>query len=1075
MQLFSKKKRPVHLGPYPLERLPRRSDMPDLNDIPMMEPIHFQNDKNPDCLSNSMASFITMLDAIRDGAIASKPSEIPSDPGERSRHLKAAGYFFDASQVGICRLPKEALLENPIRNPRLDQLVKDMETAQPKTLASGIDVVVADVKEAARAKSSSMDHHHYAVVFLIEHPRDPDPNEPGSEWIVGTEEHRSAVRAAEAAVILSNYLRIMGFEARGHTVSSSDVNLNVLAVAAGLVEKSIRKGAEKSPNPYVGTRYALAAITTPLELAPDAPLAAQNILSRWHSHGPSWYLGKYSQKNAFNYVPYQNRSFYKGAIPFENIQTRQNPTTFIDEERVARVPKRTDMFARALFGDMGKNMQEAAKNGHYIAKNPMGYCSRRVIAALILLQDGKIAPKISPNAKNPNRNAANVKASLYYFGADAVGLSPCPDWTYYSHDAAGNPLKPYHKNAISILIDQGQETMDGCSGDDWISGAQSMRAYLRTSLIGGIVAEQIRRLGYSARVHSVLDGEVLQPPLLLLSGLGEVSRIGEVILNPYLGPRLKSGVVTTDMPFAYDKPIDFGLQNFCRNCSKCARECPAGAITAGSKVMFNGYEIYKSDSERCTRYRLTNLAGSMCGRCMKTCPWNLEGLFREAPFRWLAMKLPQAARWLAKLDDKVNNGDVNPVKKWWWDIVLEPDGKYVRAGQSNARHLNLDLDLKHEDQTLAVYPAPLVPPPYPFPFVMDREKGIAAYRALLTPEQHKERLALGKVDQLVPQLELPKGPAPVIPVKVSKVVRETAELCQYEFVSLDGNPLPKFEAGAHIDVLVAPEYFRQYSLAGDPADQSKYVIAVLREDQGRGGSKLMHRIFQEGRKVFISRPINHFPLFEDAFRSFFFAGGIGVTPMMAMAHRLHSLGKEFHFYYSAKSRKKAGFLADLDRVPWKKQVQLFFSDENKRADLNALLQNFKPGDHLYTCGPNRYMDAVLETAEKNGWPEESCSREYFSVPEAGDYVNYDFSIRLAKSGKTFKVPADKSATEVLAENGIHVDIKCSEGICGVCALDYLEGEVEHRDFVLAKSERDHKIIICCSRAKKQSGEIIVDL
>ena len=139
-----------------------------------------------------------------------------------------------------------------------------------------------------------------------------------------------------------------------------------------------------------------------------------------------------------------------------------------------------------------------------------------------------------------------------------------------------------------MIVDQGFETMEGASGDDWISVAQSMRAYLRFSLLGGVVAKHLRNLGYGARAHTVMDGEVLQPPLLLLSGLGEVSRIGEVILNPFLGPRLKSGVVTTDLPLAHDKPVDFGLQRFCESCNKCARECPSGAITAGPKLMFNG-------------------------------------------------------------------------------------------------------------------------------------------------------------------------------------------------------------------------------------------------------------------------------------------------------------------------------------------------------------------------------------------------------------------------------------------------------------------------------------------------------
>ena len=196
----------------------------------------------------------------------------------------------------------------------------------------------------------------------------------------------------------------------------------------------------------------------------------------------------------------------------------------------------------------------------------------------------------------------------------------------------------------------------------------------------------------------VMAGEVLQPPLLLLSGLGEVSRIGEVILNPYLGPRLKSGVVTTDMPLAHDKPIDFGMQAFCEARNKCARECPSGAITAGTKLMFDGYEIWKSDSQKCATYRIGTLGGAMCGRCMKTCPWNLEGLFAEKPFRWAAMNISAAAPALAKLDDMVGNGELNPVKKWWWDLELEEDGGYRPTRPPvNARDLQKDLDPKYAD------------------------------------------------------------------------------------------------------------------------------------------------------------------------------------------------------------------------------------------------------------------------------------------------------------------------------------------------------------------------------------------
>ena len=153
------------------------------------------------------------------------------------------------------------------------------------------------------------------------------------------------------------------------------------------------------------------------------------------------------------------------------------------------------------------------------------------------------------------------------------------------------------------------------------------------------------------------------------------------------------------MPLVHDLPIDFGLQNFCNNCNKCARECPSGAISAGKKVMFNGYEVWKPDSQKCTTYRITNAAGSMCGRCMKTCPWNLEGLFTEAPFRWLASNVPGAAQSLAKLDDKVGHGTINPVKKWWWDLEKIDEGPYLKTKNGvNVRELQPDLILKAEDQ-----------------------------------------------------------------------------------------------------------------------------------------------------------------------------------------------------------------------------------------------------------------------------------------------------------------------------------------------------------------------------------------
>ena len=1066
MRFFSTKDRPFHMGPYPLERLKRRASMPDLSVVPHSRPLDFRDLQTPHSLVNAMGEYQAMMDAIREGVVNPTPATAPHDVQERANHMKAFGYFQDTSMIGICELPESALLAKPTRNADIDRLANDIRTKQTKTLASGIDQIMAALKESIEAPLGPIDEHTHAIVLLVEHHREPKAHEPGSEWIIGMQDHRAALRATETAVILAEYLHLLGFSARAHTATSSDVDLNQLAVASGLA--SVEKGRLFAP--YIGEGFGLAVVTTDFGMAVDAPLAS------WadQPNSPAWWVGKGTSKSALNRDPYAKRRYVDGAHPFEKLKRVDTPTTYIDEERVARVPKRADMFARAQFGDLGKKQQEAASGGWYVRKSAHSFSQRRVLAAFVLLQDGE-SIEVVHKQTDAQCNAENVKATSYFLGVDAVGISRCPDWTWYSHDATGAPIDPPHNNAISMIIDQGYETMEGASGDDWIAVSQSMRAYLRFSLLGGIIAKQIRNLGYKAKAHSVMDGEVLQPPLLLLSGLGEVSRIGEVILNPLLGPRLKSGAVTTDMPLVHDKPIDFGLQNFCESCNKCARECPSGAITAGPKRMFNGYEIWKSDSVKCTTYRITTEGGAMCGRCMKTCPWNLEGIFKEKPFRWAAMNMPKAAPILAKLDDTLGNGGVNDAKKWWWDLELKEDGGYKEpAAPINRRDIDPDLDLKFADQTLAVYPANLAPWPYPYPFPMDREAGIKAYQDMISADEYKARLARGDTESLTH--ERPDfTDAPVIMARVSKAEAMTADVTKYEFTAWDGSALPTWTAGGHLDIVVTPDFLRQYSMSGDPADTTKYQIGVLREDEGRGGSLMMHKIFNKGRRVFISKPINHFELVEEASKTFLMGGGIGITPMIAFAHRLYALGHPFELHYSASKQDGAGYVDDLKAMPWAKHVRFHFSDQNTRADLDKILKGYKDGWHVYTCGPDRYMDGVVQAAARQGFPEEARHLEYFSVPEQPDYVNHGFTVTLAKSGKELAVNADETLADVLNANGIPIDVKCSDGICGVCKCGLLEGDVEHRDYVLSNSQRESEIITCQSRAADADGHIVINL
>jgi ferredoxin-NADP reductase len=240
----------------------------------------------------------------------------------------------------------------------------------------------------------------------------------------------------------------------------------------------------------------------------------------------------------------------------------------------------------------------------------------------------------------------------------------------------------------------------------------------------------------------------------------------------------------------------------------------------------------------------------------------------------------------------------------------------------------------------------------------------------------------------------------------------------------------------------------------------------------------MHRAFREGRRVFVSKPRNLFPLHEDARASWLFAGGIGVTPMIAMAHRLHALGRRFELHYSVASRRGAGFLDELARVPWRDRVHLHVKDEGTRADLGAVVPAYEDGMQLYACGPVRYMDGVFAAAAARGWPEEALQREFFTVADDAAWVNRPFVLRLARSGRTLPVPADRAATDVLAEAGVAVDVKCSDGLCGVCATRYdaaASDEIEHRDFVLSRREREHKVILCRSRAKAEGGTIVLDL
>ncbi len=297
---------------------------------------------------------------------------------------------------------------------------------------------------------------------------------------------------------------------------------------------------------------------------------------------------------------------------------------------------------------------------------------------------------------------------------------------------------------------------------------------------------------------------------------------------------------------------------------------------------------------------------------------------------------------------------------------------------------------------------------------------------------------------------------------------------KYRLVAADAADLPVWTAGAHLDIVVAPEFLRQYSLCGDPADRSCYEIAVLIEPEGRGGSKLMHRIFEQGRRVFVSKPINHFGLETQSNLSLLFGGGIGVTPMIAFAHELDHAGRDFKMMYSASRLDSAAFDGDFAAQPWAAKTSKHYSDQGSRLDIAVAVPPYAPGVHIYVCGPDAYMSAILGHARAIGYPDAALHAEFFAVPDMLDWVNLPFEIERS-NGQKLAMNADQSASDALIAAGIPVDVKCSDGLCGVCKCTVIAGEVEHRDFVLSAAQRETTIILCQSRALQENGVLILDI
>jgi ferredoxin-NADP reductase len=288
----------------------------------------------------------------------------------------------------------------------------------------------------------------------------------------------------------------------------------------------------------------------------------------------------------------------------------------------------------------------------------------------------------------------------------------------------------------------------------------------------------------------------------------------------------------------------------------------------------------------------------------------------------------------------------------------------------------------------------------------------------------------------------------------------------------DATALPAWSPGAHIDIVLGEDLTRQYSLCGDTSDDTTWQIGVLAAPDSRGGSVRVHEL-RTGDTVRVRGPRNHFPLVGAASYQFI-AGGIGITPILAMIAEAEAAGASWNLLYGGRQRASMAFLGELERYG-QDRVTITPQDERGHLNLAECLGTPRPGTLVYCCGPEGLLTAVEEACA--AWPAGSLHIERFApkaVPADGGSAGA-FELVLQRSGLTLQVPPDKSVFDVVSEAGVSVLGSCFEGVCGTCEQAVIDGDVDHRDSILSDEEREANeyMMICVSRCR--SARLTLDL
>lgn len=313
----------------------------------------------------------------------------------------------------------------------------------------------------------------------------------------------------------------------------------------------------------------------------------------------------------------------------------------------------------------------------------------------------------------------------------------------------------------------------------------------------------------------------------------------------------------------------------------------------------------------------------------------------------------------------------------------------------------------------------------------------------------------------------------MLSVIVDGLWRQGNKSLAVRLVAENGEALPEWQPGAHIDVHLPCGVIRQYSLTGG-CENEGYLICVGRETASRGGSRFIHETLRPGQKLLISAPRNLFAL-QEAERVLLLAAGIGITPLYAMALALEAAGTPFTLHYYVRQAESAAFAHELAQV---EHGNCVIHTISPRTLLAEHIPVATAGLHAWVCGPAGFMEKVRDVATAKGWDEAHLHSEAFqpAAPVSGGEAGEIFTVKLASTGERWPVPADKTIAQVLQENGVDVPLSCEMGICGACLTPVIDGVVDHRDSVQSEAEKngpDQQVALCCSRS--HSGELVIGL